>query len=97
MRGRLILLLIITTALTGCGKSEKAIQELARLNVDYSESSFIESSRQGNAEAVKLFLDAGMNTEVKTRDGQTPRCNRACTRTNQMQTMESIPRLHLLA
>src|SRR5918993_903032 len=71
MRRRLILLLTFAIALSACGKSEKAQQELARLGIDYTETSFIENARDGNADAVKLFLDSGMNTEVKTKDGQT--------------------------
>src|SRR5688572_30504831 len=72
MHRSLIILLILPIAFTGCNKSEKAQQELARSNINYTESDFIENARQGNVDAVKLFLDAGMNTEVKTRDGQTP-------------------------
>jgi len=71
MRRPLLILLTLIGVLTGCGKSEKALQELARSNVEYTETNFIDSARNGNSDAVKLFLEAGMNTEVKTRDGQT--------------------------
>ena len=71
MKRRLLFLLTLVIVLAGCGKSEKARQELARLNVDYTEANFIDNAREGNAEVVKHFLDAGMGTEVKTKDGQT--------------------------
>src|SRR5687768_9037311 len=71
MKRRLLLLLTFVIVLPGCGSSDKARQELARLNVDYNETNFIENAREGNAEVVKHFLDAGMDTEVKTKDGQT--------------------------
>lgn len=67
-----LLLLTFVIALSACSKQEEAQAELARQGIDYNETKFIESARDGNAEAVKLFLDGGMNTEVKTRDGQTP-------------------------
>lgn len=70
MNRRRLLLIIFVIALSGCGKGQKAREELARLNVEYTESSFIENARDGNTDAVKLFLDAGMNTEVKTREAQ---------------------------
>ena len=38
MKRRLLLLLTFVVALSACGKSEKARQQLARLNVDYTES-----------------------------------------------------------
>lgn len=72
MQRRLILLLTIAIAVTACSKNDKALQELAQLGIDYTETSFIENARNGNADAVKLFLEASMDTEVKTRDGQTP-------------------------
>ena len=72
MRRPLLILLALIGLLTACGKNEKALQDLARMNVEYTDLNFVESARNGNADAVKLFLEAGMNTEVKTRDGQTP-------------------------
>src|ERR1700752_2118451 len=71
MNRRQLLLLTFVIVLAGCGRANQARQELVRLNVDYTESSFIENARQGNADVVKHFLEAGMNTEVKTKDGQT--------------------------
>src|SRR5262245_952600 len=71
MKRLLLLSLILVILLNGCGKSEKARQGLANLNVEYSESAFIDNAREGNADVVKHFLEAGMNTEVRTKDGQT--------------------------
>src|ERR1044071_4175709 len=68
----LSLLLTLLIVLAGCGKTDQARQELARLNVDYTESNFIENARDGNADVVKHFLAAGMDPEVRTKDGQTP-------------------------
>src|SRR5687767_15857726 len=67
------LFLVLFLVMTACssGNSSQAREELARLNVEYSDGNFIENARQGNADVVHHFLDAGMNTEVKTRDGQT--------------------------
>lgn len=65
--------LFVFLVMTACssGNSSQAREELARLNVEYSDANFIENARQGNADVVHHFLDAGMNTEVKTREGQT--------------------------
>ena len=69
---RPLLLLFIALALTACGRSDKARQELAQMNIEYAESSFIDQSRDGNAAAVKLFLEAGMSPEVRTRSFREP-------------------------
>src|SRR5262245_45300011 len=63
--------LMLVAVLAGCANNQKAREELTRLNVEYSDTNFIENARQGNAEVVKHFLDAGMDTEVKTKEGQT--------------------------
>lgn len=71
MQRRVILLLTFALALSACGRSEKAQQELARRGINFNEMDFLENACSGNAGTVKLFLDAGMDREVKTRDGQT--------------------------
>jgi hypothetical protein len=67
-------LLPLLIVIGGCGNraADRARVQLAQLNVPYTESSFIDGAREGNAGVVELFLDAGMDTEVKTREGQTP-------------------------
>src|SRR5215510_3864973 len=71
MNRRLIILLTVVIVFAACGKGDQARQELLTLNVEYTEANFIDHARDGNAQVVKSFLDAGMNTEVKTKDGQT--------------------------
>ena len=55
MRRRLLFLLTFANVLSACGRGEKAQQELARQGIEYSETKFIESAREGNADAVKLL------------------------------------------
>jgi len=71
MRRRLLFLLTFAIVLSACSKREAAQQELARQGISFNERDFIENARGGNAGAVKLFLEAGMDSEVKTRDSQT--------------------------
>jgi hypothetical protein len=70
----LVPLIPVLIVIAGCGNraGDRARVQLAQLNVPYTESSFIDSAREGNAGVVDLFLDAGMGTEVKTRECQTP-------------------------
>ena len=65
MRRPLLILLTLLGVFTACGRSEKALQELGRMNVEYTETNFLANARDGNTVAVKLFLEAGMNTGVK--------------------------------
>ena len=51
MHRPLLLLLTLALTLTACGGSDKARQELAQMNIEYAESSFIDQSRDGNAAA----------------------------------------------
>src|SRR5262245_53044650 len=66
------LLLLLIFSFTGCGKSASAArQELAQMNIPFTEMDFIENARQGNSTAVGLFIDAGMNLEARDSVGQT--------------------------
>ena len=66
-------MLALIVLLTGCGKGkDQARLYLAQLNVPFTEQAFIENARQGNTAAVELFLKAGMDSEIKTTEGQTP-------------------------
>ena len=59
------LLLISILSLSACGQSpEDARKELGKMNIPYSEDSFIQSSANGDMMAVKLFLAAGMNVNA---------------------------------
>jgi hypothetical protein len=68
----ILLLLALTIALTGCGKArDKARLDLAQMNINYTDSVFMDNAKGGNSDVVKLFLDAGMDIEVRTTGGQT--------------------------
>jgi ankyrin repeat protein len=45
--------------------------KLEHMSVTYTEHAFVESARNGNTTTVALFLDAGMNPDVKDSNGQT--------------------------
>lgn len=88
MRGGLLFLLLLA-ALTGCGKSESvARNELAQMNIVYSDASFIEQASQGNAGAVSLFMDAGINPEARNNEGQTALM--AATLSNHVETVKVL-------
>src|SRR5688572_7590633 len=71
--GMAVLLMALLSVAGACNRSEeKARAELAVMSVPYTAPSFIESARTGNTAAVALFVDSGMDTEVKTPEGQTP-------------------------
>ncbi len=50
---------------------QEARNELAQMNITYSEDEFLYCAEKGKTDAVKLFLDAGMNPNVKDNDGWT--------------------------
>src|SRR6185295_11507077 len=71
MRRRFVFVLLLA-ALSGCNRdAETAREALVQMNVIYSDASFLEQASQGNSEVVKLFLNAGINPEAKTNEGQT--------------------------
>jgi ankyrin repeat protein len=51
--------------------SAEAQNKLAQLKITYDEDAFITCSKEGKTDAVKLFLEAGMNPDAKTYDGKT--------------------------
>ena len=56
----------------GCSeKAENAISKLGEKSIPYNKTSFLESARKGDTEAVMLFLDAGMDPNVSSDDGTT--------------------------
>ncbi|MBO8138709.1 MAG: ankyrin repeat domain-containing protein [Desulfotomaculum sp.] len=58
--------------LTACGeKPEDARHELEKKNIEYSEKAFLEQAHSGKTENVKLFVQAGMKTDVKDHNGNT--------------------------
>lgn len=67
------LLIYISLLLLACGKSpEDARKELGQMNIEYSEASFIKCAERGDSLAVKLFLDSGMDPNIKNLSGMTP-------------------------
>lgn len=54
-----------------CRKDADAARlELAQMNIPFTETAFIDTTRQGDISALSLFLDAGMSAETKTYEGQ---------------------------
>src|SRR5262245_37365664 len=81
--------LSLLVALAGCGKSQKSARaELAQMNIAYTDMAFIESAREGNATAVALFIDAGMNPDTKTSAGQS--ALEAAVLANQVNTVKVL-------
>ncbi len=67
-----VLMLALLAPFPAYGKCpEDAQKELSALNIPYTADEFVKSSREGNATAVKLFLAAGMDPDVKNRNGAT--------------------------
>jgi ankyrin repeat protein len=53
--------------------ADSARRELGRLNVPYSVAAFLSSAQEGDATAVRLLIEAGMNVNIKTENyGSTP-------------------------
>jgi hypothetical protein len=61
----IILLLIFVSCSQGAKSPEDARRELGQMNIDYSEKSFVERAGKGDIIPLKLFLNAGMNPNVK--------------------------------
>ncbi|HZN08058.1 MAG TPA: hypothetical protein VFB65_14785, partial [Pyrinomonadaceae bacterium] len=65
--------LSLLVVLAACGRSQDAARaELARMNVAFTDRAFVESAREGNAAAVALFIDGGMDPNTKNTAGQSP-------------------------
>ena len=68
----ILALLGMQILITGCTKSpDAARKELSGLNIPYTTEQFLNSAKDGNTKAVRLFLQAGMNVNEKNSDGQT--------------------------
>jgi ankyrin repeat protein len=52
-------------------QGDSARKELEKRGIEYSESSFVECAKKGDIDAVKLFLDEGMNINAANKRGQT--------------------------
>jgi hypothetical protein len=61
---------VAVLALMACGNpQEEARVKLAQLNLGYSGKVFVERAKEGDLAAVKLFLQAGMSTDVRGETG----------------------------
>ncbi len=69
---QLLCLLGLVALLVGCGSSpESARKSLAKLGKDFTPATFIECVGNGDKEAVRLFLAAGIDVNDPTTDGIT--------------------------
>jgi ankyrin repeat protein len=69
---RLLIFLALTVLLCNCGISqESARKELAKLGKDFSPASFIECVGNGDKQAVRLFIEAGMDVNAPIAQGGT--------------------------
>lgn len=72
LRGGVVLLGLMVLA-AACGqKQEAARKELQQMRVPYNEATFVDRAGKGDLKVVKLFLQAGMNVNVKNSEGATP-------------------------
>jgi ankyrin repeat protein len=56
----------------GCGKSkEQAAQELEKLNLKVQSDDFVRSAERGDAKALLLFFEAGIDVNARNSDGYT--------------------------
>ena len=67
-----VFVVLLSFLLAGCGISpEAARKELEKKNIPYDEKNLMDAVGRNNTEVVKLFLQAGMDPNVKV-DGYTP-------------------------
>ncbi|MDI6782955.1 MAG: ankyrin repeat domain-containing protein [bacterium] len=67
-----IISLLLVFVFTAYGMTAKQAKiELKKINIEYSESEFLYRAKEGDTTAVSLFLDAGMNPNVKDKYGWT--------------------------
>lgn len=69
--GSISLLLAIPLFFAACSTVEQgARNELNRMSIQFTEAAFVDSARQGDNKAVKLFLVADMKPDVTDTDGR---------------------------
>jgi ankyrin repeat protein len=73
---RASLIILLCCIFNSCGQSspnpEEARIKLAQMNIKYNENSFFEKVKEGDVVAVKLFLRAGMDPNLKNKYGLSP-------------------------
>lgn len=66
-----VLLVMPLLVLTACGTAQQRAQKkLEQRGIQFTEQAFVDSASKGDSDAVKLFLDAGMNPNVLNSDGK---------------------------
>jgi ankyrin repeat protein len=67
MANRIFILIgIVFILLTSCAEPKNSYrQQLAEMGIEFNEINYIDSIKQGNSEAVRLFLLAGMSADKK--------------------------------
>lgn len=67
--GKIVAILIVIILCLGCGdhvKESKA--ELQRRNIEFSDMNFLTYVTKGDIQVVTLFLDSGMNPNIRIKD-----------------------------
>ncbi|MDM8537316.1 ankyrin repeat domain-containing protein [Desulfobacterales bacterium HSG17] len=52
-------------------RTEQTLRRLGEMQLSYNKESFLKSAEQGNIETIRLFLNTGMNPNVKNNLGDT--------------------------
>lgn len=66
-----VLAFVFVFLLAGCASTPTPEEQLAKMGYEVSNEQFLRCAKQGNLEAVKLFIEAGININVRdmTEDG----------------------------
>ncbi len=68
----IVLIIGLQAPIAGCTRTPaEAQKELSGLNVSYTPGQFLDNAKQGNDKIVRLFLQAGIDVNIKNNDGQT--------------------------
>jgi ankyrin repeat protein len=63
-----ILIAVMSLMLMGCQNAEDARRELGKISITFDEANFIKVVEEGDLEAAKLFVTAGMHPNVISKD-----------------------------
>lgn len=64
--------MVITVLLSGCGTTpEKAREELGKMNIQYTNSSFVNAASNNDTMVIDYFIKSGMSPNVQDTDGKT--------------------------
>ena len=68
----LFIMLLLSAFVIGCSEQYKAEQKLSSMGIEWSENHFILAAQAGNAQAVTIFINAGMNPNLTDEKGLSP-------------------------